>query len=70
MHLWAMGRISSTGLQELASAAASDGLDDHDLAQLAGIGTFGEHPDKCHRDFLRMLGRKLKQSNYGGLKES
>ena len=70
LQLWSLGKLSSSGLQELASAAASDGLQHEEVMQQNAIGTFGQYPNNCHRDLLRLLKNKLKPSKYGGLKES
>lgn len=70
LHLWSMGKLSSTGVQELAHAAHADGLQGESLVQLAGLGAFGQYPANCHRDLLRLLKQKLKETRYGGLKES
>ena len=70
LHLWAMGKLSSTGLQELANAATADGVSQQEMVELASLGAFGQHTNNCHRDLLRLLAKKLKNSKYGGLKES
>ena len=70
LHLWAMGKLSSTGLQELAHAATADGVSQPEMVELSALGVFGQHANNCHRDLLRLLAKKLKQSKYGGLKES
>ena len=70
LRLWSLGKLSSTGLQELAHAATSDGLTSEAIVELSALGTFGSHPNNCHRDLLRLLKNKLKKSRYGGLKES
>ena len=70
LQLWSLGKLSSSGLQELASSAAADGLQNKELVELSGLGSFGAHPNNCHRDILRLLKNKLKKSKYGGLKES
>lgn len=70
LQLWSLGKLSAKCLQELAHAAHADGLQDESIVQLAALGTFGQHPNNCHRDLLVLLKRKLKESRYGGLKES
>ena len=55
LQLWSLGKLSSSGLQELASAAASDGLQHEEVMQQNAIGTFGQYPNNCHRDLLRLL---------------
>ena len=70
LHLWSLGKLSATGLQELAQASVSDGLQSQDIMELCGLGSFGAYPNNCHRDLLRLLKNKLKNSRHGGLKES
>ena len=55
LQLWSLGKLSSSGLQELASSAAADGLQNKELVELSGLGSFGAHPNNCHRDILRLL---------------
>ena len=70
LQLWPLGKLSSSGLQEIASAAVADGLQNEDIVELSGLGTFGQYPSNCHRDILRLLKAKSKRSMHGGLQES
>ena len=70
LHLWSLGKLSSTGLQAAANAATADGNNKPEIVELAQLGNFGVHPANCHRDLLRLLQQKLQKSKHGGLKES
>ena len=41
---------NETGLQELAQASVSDGLQSQDIMELSGLGAFGSYANNCHRD--------------------
>ena len=70
LQLWSLGKLSSSGLQEIAFAATADGLQGENITELSVLGTFGQYPNNCHRDLLRLLKNKLKKSMHGGLQES
>ena len=55
LHLWSLGKLSAAGLQELAHASTSDGLQSQEIMELSGLGAFGSYPNNCHRDLLRLL---------------
>ena len=61
LHLWSLGKSSAAGLQELAHASTSDGLQSQEIMELSGLGAFGSYPNKCHRDLLRLLKTNLKK---------
>ena len=44
LHLWSLGKLSATGLQELAQASVSDGLQPQAIMELSGLGSFGALP--------------------------
>ena len=70
LQLWSLGKLSSSGLQEIAFAATADGLQCESIVELSGLGTFGQYPSNCHRDLVRLLRARLKKSMHGGLQES
>ena len=70
LQLWSLGKLSSSGLQEIAFAATADGLQCESIVELSGLGFFGQYPSNCHRDLVRLLRARLKKSMHGGLQES
>lgn len=44
LQLWSLGKLSSSGLQEIAFAATADGLQCESIVELSGLGTFGQYP--------------------------
>ena len=66
LHMWGLGKLSATAMQEIAHAAVNDGVDAEELHELASLGTWGEHP----RDLCRLLTKKINQGRLGDLKES
>lgn len=55
---------NETGLQELAQASVSDGLQSQDIMELSGLGAFRSYANNYHRDLLRLLENKLKNSRH------
>ena len=70
LHLWSLGKLSSSGVQIAADAATGHGNFKPVIVELAKFGNFGAHPANCHRVLLRLLQQKLQKSTHGGLKES
>ena len=53
--MWGLGLLSARNVQHLASCGISDGVQDERLQLLAALGTFGSHPNNCHRDLMRSI---------------
>ena len=51
---WAMGKMSSAEIQQMAEAAQGQGA--KGMERLASMGASGEHPQNCFRAMKRMLG--------------
>lgn len=50
--LWSSGEMSATVVQELAHLAFLDGAVHPEVATLASIGSWGQHPGNAHRDLV------------------
>ena len=60
LSLWTCGQLSAIGLQTLANAAVCEGICNESVVLLAAIGTFGHHPQNCHRDLISVVGKECK----------
>ena len=70
LHLWGLGKISASAMQELAWAAQADGCEEEELAEIAALGCEGKFPANTHRDLVKLLQRKIARGHLGGLKQS
>ena len=55
IKMWGLGLLSARNVQHLASCGVFDGIQDERLQLLAALGTFGSHPNNCHRDLMRNI---------------
>ena len=58
LSLWTCGQLSAVGLQTLANAAVCEGICNESVVLLAAIGTFGHHPQNCHRDLISVVDKE------------
>ena len=54
LQKFALGKLSATEVQALASAACLSGCTARDLHGLAALGGHGNSPQNCHRDLTRL----------------
>ena len=60
LHNWTMGHISAIGVQKLAAAALLDNVSNNSIAELAALGSWGQHKGNIHRDLTLLVSKDLK----------